>query len=75
MQVRSASVRVLLFALNLSVYFLIRSVAPKGNHQGFSDSLHDLVALCSRIEVEILILGTIMHTNILSPQIAYGTCM
>lgn len=63
-QVRNASVRVLFFSLNPCVYFPICGLAPKGNHQGFSNCLCDLVALCNVIVAEILILCTLMHANV-----------
>ena len=63
-QVRDASVRVSFFSLNLWVSFLIRSLAPKGNRQGFSNSLRDLAALCNLRVAEVLNLCTLMLTNV-----------
>lgn len=45
-QVRNVSVRVLFFSLNPCVYFLICSLAPKDNHQGFSNYYMTLL-LCA----------------------------
>lgn len=63
-QVLSDSIRVLVFSPNPAVCFLIHSFAPKGNHQVSSNLLYDLVALCSLIAAEVLILCTLMHTNV-----------